>query len=54
MTLVKGHPRTPIPVNVLTGFLGAGKTTLLSRHLKSPALADTAVIVNEFGEISLD
>jgi len=54
MTLVAGRPRTPIPVNVLTGFLGAGKTTLLSRHLKSPALADTAVIVNEFGEISLD
>jgi len=47
-------PRPPIPVHVLTGFLGAGKTTLLSRHLKSPALAGTAVIVNEFGEIGLD
>src|SRR6185503_13124094 len=38
----------------LTGFLGAGKTTLLNRLLKDPALADTAVIINEFGEVSLD
>jgi G3E family GTPase len=39
---------------VLTGFLGAGKTTLLNRLLKEPALHDTAVIINEFGEIGLD
>jgi G3E family GTPase len=39
---------------VLTGFLGAGKTTLLNRLLKDPALADTAVIINEFGDVSLD
>jgi G3E family GTPase len=39
---------------VLTGFLGAGKTTLLNRLLKDPALAETAVIINEFGEVSLD
>jgi G3E family GTPase len=39
---------------VLTGFLGAGKTTLLNRWLRDPALADTVVIVNEFGEIGLD
>jgi G3E family GTPase len=43
-----------IPVTVLTGFLGGGKTTLLNRLLKDPALARTAVIVNEFGEIGLD
>ena len=42
------------PVTVLTGFLGAGKTTLLNHLLKQPALARTAVLVNEFGEIGLD
>ena len=43
-----------IPVNVITGFLGSGKTTLLRRLLDSPSLADTAVLVNEFGEVGLD
>ena len=43
-----------IPVSVLTGFLGSGKTTLLARLLRSPQLARTAVIVNEFGEVGLD
>jgi len=43
-----------IPVAVLTGFLGAGKTTLLKRILRDPAWADSAVIVNEFGEVPLD
>jgi G3E family GTPase len=43
-----------IPVNVITGFLGSGKTTLLRHLLSAPALSDTAVLVNEFGEIGLD
>lgn len=43
-----------IPLIILTGFLGSGKTTLLNGLLKSPQLADSAVLVNEFGEIALD
>lgn len=43
-----------IPVTLLTGFLGSGKTTLLSRLVRRPELSDTAVVVNEFGEIGLD
>ena len=47
-------PAEPIPLTVLTGFLGAGKTSLLNRLIGDPALVDTAVIINEFGEIGLD
>jgi G3E family GTPase len=43
-----------VPVTVITGFLGSGKTTVLNRLLRAPDLADTAVIINEFGEVSLD
>ncbi len=42
------------PVFLLTGFLGSGKTTLLARLLRDPALADSAVLINEFGEVGLD
>jgi G3E family GTPase len=47
-------PAEPIPLTVLTGFLGAGKTSLLNRLIHDPALAETAVIINEFGEVGLD
>jgi G3E family GTPase len=43
-----------IPVTLITGFLGSGKTTLLNHLLQHPALADSAVIINEFGEIGID
>ncbi|HEV2551577.1 MAG TPA: GTP-binding protein [Stellaceae bacterium] len=42
------------PVSVITGFLGSGKTTLLRRLLADPAMGETAVLVNEFGEVGLD
>ncbi len=48
------RPPPPFPLTVVTGFLGAGKTTLLNRLLRDPALADTLVVINEFGEIGLD
>jgi G3E family GTPase len=43
-----------IPVSIVTGFLGSGKTTLLSRLLAHPATGETAVIVNELGEVAID
>ena len=42
------------PVSVITGFLGSGKTTLLNALLSHPGMAETAVLVNEFGEIGID
>ena len=48
----KSADRTP--VSLIAGFLGSGKTTLLNHVLRHPGMADSAVIVNEFGEIPLD
>jgi len=42
------------PVTLITGFLGSGKTTLLQRLLRRPGFSDTAVLINEFGEVGLD
>ncbi len=42
------------PVALVTGFLGSGKTTLISRLLGHPAMGETAVIVNELGEVAID
>ena len=42
------------PVALVTGFLGSGKTTLISRLLRHPELGETAVIVNELGEVAID
>ena len=46
--------RPPLPVTVVTGFLGAGKTTLLSNLLKETKRKRLAIVVNEFGEVSID
>ena len=43
-----------MPLHLLSGFLGSGKTTLLRRMLDAPELGDSAVLVNELGEIGLD
>jgi G3E family GTPase len=42
------------PVYLVTGQLGSGKTTLISRLLRRPELGETAVIVNELGEVGID
>jgi G3E family GTPase len=47
-------PPEPLPISVLTGFLGSGKTTFLGRALTGPGMQDTAVVINEFGEVGLD
>lgn len=43
-----------IPVLLVTGFLGSGKTTLVNRLLKTRAFARAAVVVNEYGKVSID
>jgi G3E family GTPase len=43
-----------LPVTLVTGFLGSGKTTLLASLLRQPAMGETAVIVNELGEVAID
>jgi G3E family GTPase len=51
---VRQSTDTPTLVHLLTGFLGSGKTSLLQRYLRVVPSADTAVLINEFGEIGLD
>jgi G3E family GTPase len=43
-----------IPLVLLTGFLGAGKTTMLNTLLATPEFRDTAVVINEAGDVGLD
>ena len=43
-----------LPVFLLTGFLGSGKTTLLKAWLTQPEFKDSALIINELGEVGLD
>jgi hypothetical protein len=43
-----------IALNVITGFLGSGKTSLLTRLLQGESLGDTALLINEFGDVGID
>lgn len=47
-------PDERIPISLITGFLGSGKTTLINRLLAAPEMAHSIVLVNEFGQISID
>ena len=46
--------RSRIPVTLVTGFLGSGKTTLINAALRAPGMANTVVVVNEFGSVGID
>jgi G3E family GTPase len=43
-----------IPTILLTGFLGAGKTTLLNRLIEHYRSRRTVLLINEFGQVSID
>ncbi|RMV70013.1 Cobalamin synthesis protein/P47K protein [Pseudomonas caricapapayae] len=43
-----------IALNVITGFLGSGKTTLLKRLLADENMGETALLINEFGDVGID
>ncbi len=54
MFLDRAADRLRLPVVLLSGFLGSGKTTLVNALLRDPRLAETAVAINEFGQVPLD
>ena len=54
MQVDKAKTNQTIAISVITGFLGSGKTTLLNYLLQHPEIDETAVLINEFGEIGLD
>ena len=51
---IPADTKSRIPVALVTGFLGSGKTTFINAALRSPELARTLIVVNEFGEVGLD
>jgi len=54
LTSLKHIIASHLPIAVITGFLGSGKTTLLNKLVQHPALKNSAIIINEFGAISID
>ncbi len=53
-SMTEPDTRTRVPLSLVTGFLGSGKTTLIAALLRHPAMAGTAVVVNEFGAVGID
>lgn len=55
---MNGSPERPAVhrtlVTLVTGFLGSGKTTLVNAAMHDPAMTNTLIVINEFGEIGLD
>ena len=47
-------PGELLPISIITGFLGSGKSTLLGQLLRQSDMGNSAVIVNELGEVGLD
>lgn len=43
-----------VPILLITGFLGSGKTTFINWLLKSSPNAHISVVLNEFGDVSLE
>jgi G3E family GTPase len=54
MFIDRNADRQKLPVVLLSGSLGSGKTTLINAALRDPRMADTAVAINEFGEVPID
>jgi G3E family GTPase len=50
----ESRPDIRTPVTILSGFLGSGKTTMLNRILNDLSMTQTAVVINEFGQVSID
>lgn len=50
----ESNGRVTVPATLLTGFPGSGKTTLLNRILADGRMKGAAVVINEFGSVSVD
>ena len=55
MALEEMRTEEPVKVDIIAGFLGAGKTTLINKLLGGAVdPAETVLIENEFGDVSID